>query len=256
MKSIILAAGTGQRLKPYTDDKPKCLVEVQGKPLLQYQLRVLQQAGIQDVVMICGYREAQLAAYPVRRYINVDYESTNMVHTLFCARNELQGTVILSYGDIVYSKSILDTLKASPFDISVVVDKAWKSYWHQRFSFPLQDAETLKIDRHGKIVEIGQKPSSYEEIEAQYIGLMKFSNRGLSWLIAVYDESQKQQRLNGKNPKKAYMTDLLQAVITSGYPIHAVPIVGEWIEIDTVEDLTLNVTNQRISEIQKTLSSL
>ena len=68
MKAIILAAGEGIRLRPYTLDRPKCLVELVGKSLLEHQLAALRAAGITDITMVTGYRANQIEATPVLRY--------------------------------------------------------------------------------------------------------------------------------------------------------------------------------------------
>ena len=86
MKAIILAAGEGKRLKPYTDSRPKCMVPLAGRPLLHWQLDVLRSAGIKDIVIVGGYRAEALKACGASVVTNPRYDSTNMVGTLFCAR--------------------------------------------------------------------------------------------------------------------------------------------------------------------------
>ena len=85
MKAIILAAGRGSRLKGLTDDRPKCLVELGGVRLLDWQLAALKAAGIEDVVVVTGYRADLLQAEGVRTIHNPDWARTNMVRSLLCA---------------------------------------------------------------------------------------------------------------------------------------------------------------------------
>ena len=181
-KAIILAAGEGTRLHPYTLDYPKCSVKVGGKSLLDYQLAVLRGQDIEKIVLVKGYLSDKLHRPGVITYCNERYADTNMVWTLFCAEEEMTGNVIVSYGDIAYSKEVLIELMKSSQDISVVVDREWETYWDARFDNLLDDAETLKIGQDGKIIEIGQAPNNLGEVEGQYIGLMKFSEKGLSIL--------------------------------------------------------------------------
>jgi len=250
MKVVILAAGEGKRLRPLTLDRPKCLVEIDHKALLDYQLDVIRSAGIGDVVVVKGHLENLLKRPDIRFYLNERYEETNMVWTLFCARQELQGTVVVSYGDIAYPLGILKTLMKFPRDICVVVDRAWETYWKERFSNPLDDAETLKMDSRGRIVEIGQRPERQEDIQGQYIGLMKFSVEGLAILKHVFDASLRSGDLCGKPPEKAYMTDMLQAVIDGGYDVWPVFAEGGWVEIDTMHDLNAPITRHRLRGIK------
>jgi L-glutamine-phosphate cytidylyltransferase len=249
MKAIILAAGTGTRLFPYTKDRPKCLVEVNGITLLDRQLAILSAAGIHEVIVIGGYcADALEERVPVLRR-NPLYSDTNMVSTLFCAESDLIGTCIVSYGDIVYSRKILSELLKADDDISVTIDMNWKPYWYARSENPIEDAETLKINKDGLIGEIGQKPNTLEEIEGQYMGLMKFSEKGTEALKDAYHESCKKGDIRGKKIEKAYMTDLLQLMIDSGHKVKAVPVSDYWVEIDTIEDLENPVTKDRVARI-------
>lgn len=253
MKAIILAAGEGTRLRPHTLDRPKCLVEVNGVSLLDRQLAVLAAESIRPIVLIGGYRAEMLKRPGVELRINPQYAETNMVWTLFCAETDIEGDVILAYGDIVYSREVLRALLNSKNDIAVAIDLDWEAYWRARNENPLDDAETLKLAADGRIIEVGQKPKSLVEIQGQYMGLMKFSANGCAQLKKTFHNAVSAKNLRGKRVEKAYMTDLLQAVIDSGYPVHSVPVHGGWVEVDTTGDLLSNVTRDRLSKIESSL---
>jgi choline kinase len=250
-KALILAAGEGTRLRPYTMDRPKCLVEVAGRSLLERQLDVLRQEGVAPIVAIGGYRAEMLRRPGIALRINPRYAETNMVWTLFCAEDELDGEVLLTYGDIVYSRSILRAVLVSRADVAVAIDLDWEAYWRSRSEDPLADAETLKLAADGSILEIGQKPRSLAEVEGQYMGLMKFSPAGVARLRATFHDARLAGRVRGKSVEKAYMTDLLQAMIDAGHRLDAVPVHGEWVEVDTVGDLESATTRQRLAEIAR-----
>jgi choline kinase len=248
-KAIILAAGEGTRLRPYTLERPKCLVEVGGISLLDRQLAVLASEGVTDIVMIGGYKADLLRRDGIDLQLNPRYYETNMVWTLFCAEPALEGGALICYGDIVYSRQALQTLLAAPGDIAVTIDLDWEAYWRARNEDPLADAETLKLTADGRILEIGQKPKSLAEIEGQYMGLIKLSAVGARQLRQVFHDANVQGSLRGKPLEKAYMTDLLQAMIDLGYRLDSVPVHGGWVEVDTVQDLHNKVTKLRLDEI-------
>jgi choline kinase len=251
VKAIILAAGEGTRLRPHTLDRPKCLVEVEGVSLLDRQLSVLAAEGVRPIILIGGYRADMLRRPGIELRLNPRYAETNMVWTLFCAEGDIEGGLILSYGDIVYSRKALRALLASPADIAVTIDLDWEQYWRARNENPLADAETLKLDADGRIMEIGQKPLSLADIEGQYMGLMKFSATGAAALGAAFAKGKAEGSIRGKRPEKAYMTDLLQAMIDSGIRLDSVPVHGGWVEVDTVSDLTADTTRLRLAEIAR-----
>ena len=249
-KVILLVAGEGKRLRPYTLDRPKCMVEIDGISLIDRQLAVLKSEGLNDIVMIGGYKADMLKREGIKLKVSQRYYETNMVWTLFSAEEELEGDVIVSYGDIVYSREILQALLKSGADIAVTIDKEWESYWRARNEDPLDDAETLKLRKDGTISEIGQIPKSLDEIEGQYMGLMKFSAKGVKKIKNIFYKAVKNGELQGKSVENSYMTDLLQSVIDSGFPIQAVPIFGGWIEVDTVDDLRSTTTIDRVNSIK------
>ncbi len=251
-KIIILAAGEGKRLRPHTLEKPKCMVHVDGKSLISHQLGILKAEAQNNIVIVNGYKaECFDIKDNIKYYKNHQFASTNMVCSLFSARKEFSGTIVVSYGDIVYSRQILRKLIDSPDDISVVVDRQWRPYWESRFENPLDDAETLKIGNNGCIIDIGQRANSMDEIEGQYIGLMKFQGKGLDKLCDIYDKAIHDEKILGKSIKKAYMTDLLQGLILSGENVCPLFIEKDWIEVDTSADLNAPVTLARLRTILK-----
>lgn len=253
LKAIILAAGEGTRLRPYTLDRPKCLVEVDGHSLLDRQLAVLATEAIHPIVLIGGYLVEMLQRPEIELRINPSYANTNMVWTLFCAEDDLEGDVLLCYGDIVYSRVILQALLESKADIAVAIDLEWESYWRARNENPLDDAETLKLAADGRILEIGQKPKTLAEIEGQYMGLIKLSGKGVKAFKHIFHDAIKTGNLLGKAVEKAYMTDLLQAIINFGYQVYSVPVRGGWVEVDTVTDLLSAATKDRLLQIESSI---
>lgn len=249
MKSIVLAAGEGTRLRPYTLERPKCLVEIDGRSLLDRQLEILKAEGVTENVLVGGYLSDMLEGRGSKLLTNPRYDETNMVWTLFCAEEELEGELLVAYGDIVYSRENLRALLVSDADIAVTIDLEWEAYWRERFEDPLEDAETLKISDDGHILEIGKKPNSLNEIDGQYMGLMKFSPTGVAALKKVFQEAKRTGFLAGRPVENAYMTDLLQAMIHEGYRVTPVFVHNGWVEIDTVEDLNSEVTLKRVSKL-------
>ena len=238
MKAIILAGGRGSRLDPMTEDCPKCLTVLGGMTLIERQLSILRDAGIDDITIATGYRGEMLALEGTRRIHNPRWESTNMVETLFCAEAQFGDDLVVAYADIVYEPRVLAALLASPHDVSVAVDRDWRAYWEHRFDDPLSEAESLRIDARGRITDIGAKVSHLDDIEAQYMGLMRFKGAGVAALGAARASLDAVSRswMSVRPVSQAYMTDLLMEMILLGGDVHAVPVAGGWLEIDTVRD--------------------
>jgi choline kinase len=238
MKAIILAAGQGTRLRPLTDDRPKCMVELAGTPLLDYQLRVLRAAGVSDITVIGGYRAEWLAREGVEVRLNPRFATTNMVSTLFSAEALMDGAddLLITYGDIIFEPRVLEALLACNAPIALTVDRQWQRYWSLRMENPLSDAETLKRDGD-RILEVGKKPKGYEEIQGQYMGLIKVRADHAPKLPAVWRALDRNGRYDGKDFDNMFMTSFLQHLIDSGWDVRAALVDNGWLEVDTVEDL-------------------
>lgn len=239
MRAIILAAGRGSRLYPFTENCPKCLTELAGKTLIESQIDTLRSVGVTDIVIVAGYLNEMLVLPGTQQVINNRWAETNMVESLFCAEDLFGDDLIISYGDIVYEPRVVNALLESPHEISVVVDRCWRAYWEQRFENPLDDAETLRMDDKGRITEIGNPPERIEDIEAQYTGLMRFRGSGIKTLLGTRQNFGKIHRpwMDGRDLEQAYMTDMLMEIILTGHDVHGVCVERGWFEIDTPNDL-------------------
>lgn len=239
MRALILAAGTGTRLRPHTDHQPKCLVQLGDRPLLQHQLDSLRSVGVEEVGIVTGYRADCLEPYGLKNFHNPEFETTNMVVSMFCARPFFDGKepTIIAYGDIVYEPRILQALMDEPEEIAVSVDLEWETLWSFRMEDPLSDAETLKLTPDGFLKELGKKPQSPEEVEGQYMGLLKFGCEAQKRLMAAYDSLDREALYDGRTFPQMFMTSFVQNLIDSGWKFKASLIRGGWLEVDTSEEL-------------------
>ncbi|MFQ5916306.1 MAG: NTP transferase domain-containing protein [Candidatus Binatia bacterium] len=247
MRAIILAAGAGSRLRPYTLDSPKCLIELGGKPLLVHQVDVLKTVGIRDVTVVTGYRADQIETLGYHTKHNPDYAHTNMVATLMCAAELLDGSddVLIAYSDILYEPRVIQTLCTCSEPICTTVDMSWLRLWQIRVDDPLSDAETMKLDKAGNILDLGRKPNSYDDIEGQYMGLIKVRADFAPELVNIYQQLDLNGLYDGLELPNMYMTSFLQYLIDHGRPVRAVLISGGWLELDTGRDLELYKHMQR-----------
>ena len=245
-KAIILAAGRGSRLADMTEEKPKCMVELNNRPLIAWQSDALRDGGVSDLCVVTGYRSEMIEALGHRTICNADWSSTNMVASLLCAEDQITEPTIASYSDIVYSSEVVRRMIDADGDVVVAYDTDWLRLWNARFDDPLSDAESLKIDDDGKIIEIGQKANDVSEIQGQYLGLLRFSPRAIAWIREIVDAEEGLR-------EKLDMTSLLQLLISGGYAVQGLAIRGNWCEIDDQDDL--RVAEQLLSRGELRLKS-
>lgn len=238
-RAVILAAGEGTRLRPLTDHLPKALVPLGGVPLLARHMTVLHRAGIADISIVAGYCAEALEGSGAHLFFNPHYASTNMMASLHCAKALFDGhdDVVVAYGDIVYELRVLAALLAATAPLAVVVDLGWHSLWSFRMDDPLSDAETMKLDALGNIVELGKKPRTLDDIQGQYIGLFKVDRRFAKQFFARYEQMPDGMLFEGRPREKMYMTSYLQHQIDHGTQVRAATVTNGWLEVDSVQDL-------------------
>lgn len=234
MNVIILAAGMGTRLRPYTSDKPKALVEVNGRPILDYQLDSLKTLNNPSISLVTGYKSECFKKYGFKTFHNAHYASSNMLYSLFKAQTILnkQEDVLICYGDIIYSPEILKKLVNCHEDVCISADLNWYNLWKSRMENPLDDAESFILEEgSNKVLELGKPLTDISQAQAQYMGLIKLTPNGAKQLVTYY------QSLPEAESKNLYMTDFIQGYINNGGDVRASLHSEPWYEIDSVEDL-------------------
>jgi L-glutamine-phosphate cytidylyltransferase len=244
-RAVILAAGRGSRMGPLGETRPKCLVQLAGRPLLDRQVAALRRGGIHEIGIVRGYR-AEMLNYPGLSYFeNERWAQTNMVMSLVAAAPWLRsGPVIVSYADIFYRSELIRGLIDAPGTAVISYDRAWRRLWTRRFADPLTDAETFRIDASGKLLEIGGRTATIGDIEGQYMGLLKITPTAWSVieeLLATLDAPVR-DRLD--------MTGLLRLLLAEGkLSIGTLATNGQWGEIDNAGDVDLYQSMVREREL-------
>lgn len=230
-QSLILAAGRGSRMGGLTSDRPKCLVELGGKTLLEWQLAALARGGAGDAALVGGYMSRRLEDRGLPMFHNPDWERTNMVRSLLCAGERLErASTVVSYADIVYHPDCVDLLRRAEGDVVLCADTLWQALWTLRFENPLADAETFR-HRGGRLLEIGGRAASLAEIEAQYMGLFRLTPRGYLAVRTLLAE------LSPEAVDRLDMTAMLRLMLKRGTDIRVVFTAGRWCETDSGADL-------------------
>ena len=227
-RAIILAAGRGSRMKEHTKEKPKCLNILANNTLLHWQLKSLNEGGIDKVILVNGYK-AELIKGNFDTVTNKRWSETNMVASLFCVSSGKEDSII-SYSDIVYQSKHVIALKKTKGDIIITADLNWKELWELRFEDPLDDAETFKST--GNVLNhIGGKTNDISEIGAQYMGLLKLTENGWNKMKEVYQSFSKEKQ------DKLDMTSMINELINKNIEVNIVFVEGGWCESDSYSDI-------------------
>jgi choline kinase len=245
VRAIVIGAGRGSRLGHNTDQIPKTLVEVMGRPMLDWILEALESAGFtrKDVVFVCGYAENVVRArYPEFTFVrNADWANNNILLSLMCARKYLADGFLSTYADIVYDGAVVQKLVASQAEIALGCDTAWRRRYVGRSQHPETDAEKLRADGT-RVLELSRTIAS-EAANGEFIGVMKLSPDGARVFTDAFDRARQTYGgdifREGRSFQKAYLLDLLQEMLEAGASMHRENTAGGYMEIDTGQDLAM-----------------
>jgi len=238
-RAIILAAGRGSRMRPFTDKLPKCRTKFFGKELIEWQLDALYKNSFNSssIGLIRGYLKDTFD-FNLTYFENPIWDKSNMVRTLTFAMDWAKdGNTLISYADIVYSpEDVSNLIDNSTKDISILYDPNWEKLWRMRFDNPLEDAETF-IHDGDRLLNIGEKTDDISNIQGQYMGLLYFTPKG--WKIfESYVKSKSDNEINSTD-----CTTLLRELISLNVDIGIVAAKKKWFEFDSESDLKIYLKN-------------
>jgi len=236
--AIVLAASRGSKLGELTEDKPKCMIDVRGEPLLRRLVGTLREAGIDDVTVVRGWRKEAINLPSITTADNDEYASTGEVASLACAAKVLEGEVVVGYGDILFKRFVLDALMDTEGDIVLAADALSRGRDASKagrlvdligcsrpFTGDFLDDDPVKLERIGNELEPDQ-------VDAEWVGLARLTPAGSARVAA-----ELQAMTTDGSAQKASLLDLFQRLLDAGETINIVYVTGHWFDVDDAFDL-------------------
>jgi choline kinase len=225
---------------PTTADTPKCFAEVAGRRLLDWALDAFAANGLTRVCFIGGYQIDRVREdYPRFEFRhNADWETNNILASLFCAEDLMDEPFICCYSDVLFTADVAGRLAASEADMALGVDTEWLARYVHRTDHPPDDAEKVTA-ASGRVTRIHRELPTAEAY-GEYIGVAKFSAAGAKRLREAYRRAQAQFAgkpwREARSFEKAYKILLFQDMIEAGESFAHVDTPGGYIEVDTQQD--------------------
>ena len=240
MNAIIIAGGKSTRIRPLSNEIPKTMVEVYGKSILERQIEVFQSCGISDITAVTGYHSEKINLPNINCIKNEEYKTTNVNEGLFCAKAKLNDSVIITYGDIIFEREVLEQTLNFKGDIGIVIDLDWEKQYTGKFGRPISEADNVIMNKK-QILKISKNLTKKDDlILAESIGIFKLSKSGAKILLDRYNHLKKSHKgkfHSASSFKDAFFMDMIQDLIDTNVIIEPIPINGRWCEIDTQLDL-------------------
>jgi choline kinase len=234
MKAVILAAGIASRLRPLTNNTPKCLLKLGGKSILERTIENLLDNGIEDLIIVTGYLEEKIRTfiddkYPSLKVIyiyNEVYDSTNNIYSLWLIKDYIQDTdILLMDSDIIFDQGIIEML----------LGLGAGNYLAVRSDHQLSEEEMkVIVTEEGEVTRISKK-IDHKLASGESIGIEKFESGFIKTLFQKLD-----QRVITNGRVNDFYEAAFQDAIDDDEKLNAVD-VGDYrcIEIDTAEDIKI-----------------
>lgn len=159
MKAIIIAAGPAKRLRPLTENLPKCMLKINGKPIIQNTIELFRNNHIKDISIVRGYKKEKINFSNMTYFENTDFWNNNILHSLMFARDKLEESpktneeVVVSYSNIWYNDSVVKKLLQYKHDIAAIIDTDWQDCYDGRTEHPISEAENVILDNHKETIK-------------------------------------------------------------------------------------------------------
>lgn len=251
--AVVLAATRGPGLEPVTEDRPKVMLPVAGKPLLRRLVEEFERQGVDDVTVVAGYKPEAIDVPGIRIVRNPDHDTTGELASLACALDALGEDTVVMYGDLLFRSYILRDLLEAPGELVAVVDSApdpeprdlaWCTAPDDRALFR-QDVELVRVgpapddDLRGPTAREGDPagPTAREgdpvpPPHGRWIGMLRVRGAGRDWIM---------EALEGLRPRPDFcrlgMPELLNRLVEAGRPVKVQYVHGHWLDVNDLEDL-------------------
>ena len=231
-QAVILGATRGSNFASLTDERPKVMIPVGGKPLLRRMVDKCKKRGIDNIVVVAGYKADSIDVSGINKVINEEFETTGELASLEIARPVFTDDMVIMYGDLLFRSYILRDLIENEAPLTVVVDSSG-----QNINSGTQDYAYCsdRDDRSswGQAVSLEKiAPAHNGDFDGRWIGMLRAKAAGVRWL----SEAMSELREEG-NYHQLGIPDLLNRVITNGHDVRVWYIHGHWLDVNSAEDL-------------------
>ena len=236
--AVLIAASRGKALGALTEDRPKCMINVRGQPLLRRLVTALKEGGVSDVTVVRGYKKGMINLPSIRTVDNDLYAKTGEAASLACAIDHVRGECIVAYGDILFRHHILDRLLATKGDIVVAVDALWRQRtsdtkgWVRDLATCTRPFSASYLDDEPAFLKRMSNDLPEQDVNGEWIGLAKLNAEGSDAVRAAI----KAMRGNG-SLQKASLLDLFTRLAEEGHKIRVVYVTGHWLDVDDAADI-------------------
>lgn len=234
-KAIVLAASRGDGFSTLTDDRPKVMLPISGKPLLRHLVDKFKKRGVDDITVVAGYKADSIDVNGIRLVVNREHETTGELASLVCARKCFADDMIVTYGDLLFRSYILRDLIENDAAITIVVDSGVSRAPNETGDFAFC-SEPDDRAMWGQAVTLKQLTRTLDHAgnhaNGRWIGMVRIRNEGRRWFEDTLNALQARPDF-----ARLGMPDLLNSLVQNSKPVHVWYVHGHWLDVNSVKDL-------------------
>jgi phosphoenolpyruvate phosphomutase len=235
-RAVILGAAHGPELGALTEERPKCMLNVAGSPVLSHIVNTYRAAGVKDIVVVRGYRKEAVNLDNLDYFDNDDEQEPSDAYSLFRASEAIDGHCIISYGDVLFRKYIPQELMEVDADFAVIVDTNWREsrnrYRYADYVTCSEPNSRRSFCSNVKLLNVAGDIDP-ARIHGEWMGFLKVSKYGAAFLRRLLA----QLFVNGPLQPSLDMGALMREIIKAGKEIRVLYTTGNWLDVDSVDDV-------------------
>lgn len=234
--AVILAATQGKELEHLTEDIPKALIAIGGESIIEKSIKTIKNCGIQDITVVAGYKKEKMKFPGIHVVENPNFQTTGQLASLASAIGNIKGDTVVSFGDILFKKYILNVLLDDEADIVIAVDALLSRKTAGKKSdyvYCTQQSDMHPFDNPVYLKEM-RFAEPNPQFNGEWIGMLKLSEKGTQIIKAfIKDNCGTEEFAN------MHIPDMLNHLVKQGIEVKVQYIHGHWLDVDDIIDLSL-----------------
>jgi len=236
VSAVVLAAsrGEGEGLDMLTEDRPKAMLNVAGRPLLQRLVDEFKRQSVNNVTVVVGYKAQAIDMAGIEIVQNRSHAESGELASLACARDAIGEDTVISYGDLLFRSYILRDLLETPAEFAVVVDSSPAPAARRcDLAYCSVPDDRSIFHQEVRLLQVNARPGAVTDATSgRWIGMLRVHGAGRRWLLKALDAL-------GNRPdfRQLGLPDLLNRLVESGHPVQVLYVNGHWLDVNNPDDL-------------------
>ena len=237
-RALVLAASRGGALASLTEDMPKTMVEVAGRPMLSHIADAYRAAGVRELLVVRGYRKDQVNLPGLTYADNDEHATTGELASLSVGLDAIDDdsqALVVSYGDVLFNRYILQILEVEDEDFVIAVDTDWQESVNKHRAadyVSCSEPHSRSAFYHRVLLQAAGEDLTPDSVQGEWMGFLRVSATALPRLRQIVSTM-----IVAAENEKAKLHHLLAELVRQGENVRVIYTTGHWLDVDTLDDV-------------------